>query len=112
MYHKFLIGEVDHFDAAQYPELQKSLVNISGKLAREPNGLAADMLLSFVKDHRINSQLVMNHPELAALISTKELPLGIMEDLFDASRKNPSFSQELESHIRSGLDHANTNKKQ
>ena len=107
MYHKFLIGEADRFDAAHFPELQKSLANIAGLMSSEPKGPAADMLLSFVKDHCINSQLVIHHPRLAALISTKELPLGIMEDLFEASRKNSSFRQELELHIRSGLHHSN-----
>lgn len=107
MYHKFQIGEADRFDAAHFPELQTSLLNIAGLLTGEPVGPVADMLLSFVKDHSINSQLVANHPRLATLISTKELPLGIMEDLFEGSRKNLSFRQDLETYVRMGLHHSN-----
>lgn len=106
MYHKFQVGEADRFDAAHFPALQESLSDISGLLAGEPGGAAADMLLSFVKDHSINSQLVASHPRLATLISTKELPLGEMEGLFEASRKNPTFRLELETYIRSELQHS------
>ncbi len=103
MYHKFQIGDTDRFDAAHFPELGKSLAVMAGMLVGEPACPTADMLLSFVKNHCIDSQMVVNHPRLAGRISTKELPLGVMEDLFEASRKNLIFRQELESHIRSGL---------
>ncbi|NTS42759.1 hypothetical protein HRG84_17810 [Flavisolibacter sp. BT320] len=107
MYHKFLIGDTDRFDAANFPELQKSLDATLGLLAGEPDDPKAEMLLSFVKDHCMNSQLVFNYPRLASLISTKEVPLGIMEDLFESSRKNPIFRQALELHIRHRLHHPN-----
>lgn len=103
MYVNFQIGDADHFDVARFPELQKSLVRITALLSGEPDGPVADMLLSFVKDHSINSQLIVDHPRLATLISTKELPLEVMENLFEASRKNFSFRGELETCIRSGL---------
>lgn len=105
MYQKFLIGDTDRFDATRFPELQKSLDTTAGLLAGEPDDPKAEMLLSFVKDHCMNSQLVINHPRLAGLISTKEVPVGVMEDLFEASRKNPTFRQALELHIRHGLHH-------
>ena len=104
MYHKFQIAETDRFDAAHFPELQTSLITLAGILTGEPGGPMADMLLSYVKDHSINSQYVVNHPRLTTLISTRELPIGVMEDLFEASRKNPAFRQDLESYIRSGLE--------
>ena len=107
MYQKFLIGEVDLFDAAQFPELQENVAKTALLLKDESQGAAADMLVSFVKDHCINSQLAVEYPRLATLISTKELPLGAMEDLFEGSRKNPSFRKDLELYIRSGLHPAN-----
>jgi hypothetical protein len=103
MYQKFLIRETDHFDPSHFPQLQVSLEKIVEQLNREPAGPKAEMLLSFVKDHSINSQFVLNHPKLATMISTKELPTGVMEELFESSRNNPSFKQDLEAYIRSGL---------
>jgi hypothetical protein len=59
------------------------------------------MLLSSVKDNCINSKQVVDHPTLATLISTKALPLGTLEDLFESSRSNSSFREDLEAHNRS-----------
>jgi hypothetical protein len=101
VYQKFLIRETDRFDPANFPQLETSLEQIVVQLNREQAGPKADMLLSFVKDHAINSQQVIDHPKVASLISTKSLPLGTIEDLFEASRNNPLFKKALELHIRS-----------
>lgn len=103
MYQKFLIRETDHFNPAQFPQLQASLEKIVEQLNREPAAPKAEMLLSFVKDHSISSQYVQDHPSVASLISTKALPLGVLEDLFEASRNNPTFKRQLEEHIRHGM---------
>lgn len=103
MYPKFQIGEADRFDPERFPQLETSLQKIVALLNREPAGPKADMLLSFVKTHSISSQSVVDHPALATLISTKGLPLGVMEDLFESSRNNPSFKSDLEAHIRASL---------
>jgi hypothetical protein len=101
MYQKFLIRETDRFDPSNFPQLETCLEKIVVQLNREPAGPKAEMLLSFVKNHSINSQQVVDHPAVAALISTKSVPLGMMEDLFESSRSNPSFQKDVESHIRS-----------
>jgi hypothetical protein len=101
LYQKFLIKETDHFDASNFPQLEACLEKIVVQLNREPAGPKAEMLLSFVKNHSINSQQVVDHPAVATLISTKSLPLGVMEDLFESSRSNPSFQKEMETHVRS-----------
>ena len=56
MYQKFLVKETDRFDPAHFPQLETSLEEIVKQLNREPAGPKADMVLSFVKDHSINSQ--------------------------------------------------------
>jgi hypothetical protein len=106
MYHKFLIKETDRFDPVNFPQLETSLEKIVVQLNREPAGPKADMLLSFVKEHSINSQYVADHPAVATLISTKSLPLGVLEELFDSSKSNPSFKKDLEAHVRSYLGEA------
>jgi len=100
-YQRFLIKETDRFDPSNFPQLDACLEKIVVQLNREPAGPKAEMLLSFVKNHSINSQQVVDHPAVATLISTKSLPLGVMEDLFESSRSNPSFQKDMESHVRS-----------
>ena len=103
MYNKFLVKEKDRFNPSNFPQLGASLESIVAELKGVPPGPKADMLLSFVKSHSINSQHVVDFPGAATLISTKSLPLGAMEDLFEASRSNPSFQKEMEAYIRSYL---------
>ncbi|GAA4746215.1 hypothetical protein [Flavisolibacter ginsenosidimutans] len=98
-YQKFRVGESNSFDPASFPELQPCLQQIVAQLNRESAGPKTEMLLSFVKDHRIKSQLVADHPALANLISTKSLPLAVLEDLFESSRTNPSFRNDLEKFV-------------
>jgi hypothetical protein len=99
MYHKFLIRETDRFDPMNFPQLEAGLEKIVIQMNREPAGPKAEMLLSFVKDHRINSQNVVDHPALATMISTKSLPLGVIEDLFESSHCNPAFKKDMEAYI-------------
>jgi hypothetical protein len=101
MYQTFQIKETDRFDPANFPQLEACLEKIVVQLNREPTGPKAEMLLSFVKTHSIDSQQVVDNPAVATLISTKSIPLGVMEDLFEASRSNPAFQKDVELHIRS-----------
>jgi hypothetical protein len=99
IYQKFSIAHSDHFIPSEFPQLQASIQQVIEQLTTEPD-IKTEMVLSFVKDHRIDSKLVKDHPKLAGLISTKSLPLQGMEDLFEAASKNPVFKKELEEHIR------------
>ena len=105
-YHRFSITETDHFVPSEYPQVQASIQHIVEQLSAEP-GIKMEMLLSFVKDHCINSLQVKEHPELASLISTKSLPLQSIEALFEAGRNNRVFKKELEEHIRSCFESFN-----
>jgi hypothetical protein len=98
-YQKFFITDTDHFLPSKFPQLEASIQQIVKQLASEP-AIKTEMLLSFVKDHRISSKQVNDYPGLAGLISTQSLPLQIMEALFEAGRKNSVFTTELEEYIR------------
>ena len=98
-YQTFSIKETNHFIPSRYPQLQVDLKDIVAELAAEPES-KSNMLLSFVKNRCIDSELVSQHPQLARLISTGTLPLQLIEVLFDAGKKSPPFKKELEEHIR------------
>ena len=98
-YQKFHVGETDHFDQEKYPQINTDLAAIVLQLGEAAGTPGAAMLLSFVKHHRISSKSVADYPALANMISTKELPLKTLEELFDASKQNPTFRKELEIHV-------------
>jgi hypothetical protein len=104
IYPQFLIKDSDRFVPFNFPQLEASLQQVVAQLGMEYKGPKTEMILSFVKDHSINSQQVKDHPELANLISSQSLPLQIMENLFEASRKNPLFEKELEDYIKAYFD--------
>lgn len=108
-FQKFAVQPTDRFQAINFPTLDNSLQQVAAQLAREPYGPKAEMLLSFVKNHSISSQLVSDHPKLAQMISTKSMPLQVMEDLFESSKTNQSFRKDLEEYIAAYLKAAHIN---
>jgi hypothetical protein len=103
-YKKFLVKETDHFDASAFPQLDESLQQTLVQLAAEPSGPTTAMIVSFVKDGSVNSQLAKDHPQLANLIRSNNLSLTVMAQLFDSSKQNSAFQQDLESHITTYLN--------
>ena len=100
MFRKFLIRDEDQFVDSRFPELEESLTRIVEQLTSYSSEAKTEMILSFVKHHSISSQLVNDHPELATLISSKSLPLQVLEELFESSKQNSLFRKQLEDHIR------------
>jgi hypothetical protein len=109
IYQKYSISATAHFVPFEFPELEVSIQQVIRQLADEPV-IKVEMVLSFVKDHCINSTQVNSYPELAGLISNQSLPLVLMEALFEAARNNPVFVKELEDYIRSRFTSTDPNK--
>ena len=103
----FHVTESDHFEETKYPQINKDLKAIGLRLGDAAGTPGTAMLLSFVRYHSINSTSVTAYPALASMISTKELPLGALGELFEASKKNPTFQKELETHIETCLNSNN-----
>src|ERR1044072_5024285 len=100
IYQKYSISATAHFIPFEFPELEASIQQVIKQLADEPV-IKVEMVLSFVKDHCINSTQANSYPELASLISNQSLPLLLLEALFEAARNNHAFVKELEDYIRS-----------
>lgn len=98
-YQKFQVNATEHFEKMKYPQIMNDLKAIGLRLGDAAKTPGAAMLLSFVKYHSISSKSVAAYPALASMISTKELPLGSLEELFNASKQNATFQNELEAYI-------------
>ena len=105
-YQKFLVKDSDHFEASQFPRLESSLQQVIAALVLEPFASKAEMLICFVRDHAILTQWTKDQPKLTALIVSKTLPLGDLEDLFESSRNNAPFRNGLETYIRNCFENA------
>lgn len=105
-YQKFLISSTDHFDPASYPFLQERIAFAKKELTTVPSMYRTEMLVSFLKDHCINSKWVADNPRGAELISSKALPLADIEELFEESKNCFVFKNELECYIKEQFDAA------
>lgn len=99
IYQKFLIKDTDRFDPGSFPQLNDCLRQILEQVPTMPAGPSTDMIVSFARHHAIRSQQVQDYPQLASQISEKELPLNVLEQLFESSRHNPAFQRGLEDYV-------------
>ena len=106
---RVLVKDTDHFAVQNFPVLEASVLQLAEDLKNEPLQEVTDMVLSFVKEHRLNGKLATEHPQLAIQITSGALPLQELENLFEASKNNTHFKHELEEHIMRTLRAASVN---
>lgn len=82
-----------------FPQIEKDLDVLVTSMAKLPSLQNKDMLLSFVRDHSMNSDWVSANPVLAEMISTNTLPVKNLETLFASCRQNLPFRLQLEEYI-------------
>ena len=99
IYKKYLIKETDQFNPDDFPRLTEDLEIIGIAMASVPSAYNKEMLISFLKDHKIQNDWVNANPRLAEMISSKSLPVKNLEELFDSCSHNPTFRKGLEEYI-------------
>ena len=99
LYSKFVVKDTDRFDPARFPQVEEDLDRLIVSMAALPSVLNTEMLISFCKDHCMQSEWVRTNPVLAELISSKSLPITHLEALFAACCTHPRFREELEEYI-------------
>ena len=102
-YSKYLIGATDIFDPAAYPSLTEEITMINNKTQAVPGHFKADIIVSFLKDHSIQTSWVASNPHLARLVASKELFSGTIESLFESCKDNPGFVENLELYLKERL---------
>lgn len=105
-YQRVLVKDTDRFAVQNFPGLNASLQQISEQTKHEPLSQVTDMLLSFVTGHWLDSKLANAFPQLTAQLISHSLPIGQLENLFEAGKNNPSFKKDLETYVRQTLQTA------
>ena len=104
MYTKYLVKDTDQFDPAHFPAITEDMDAIIASMAKLPGSRNSAMLVSFAKDHCLESEWVKANPILAEMISSKSLPVTNLEALFASSGKNSSFRKQLEEYVLSRFE--------
>lgn len=100
-YSKYLVKDTDQFDPYNFPGITDDLDVIVASMTQAPDLRNSAMLVSFVKDHHMESDWVVANPSQAEMISSKSLPVANLEALFASCVKNPAFRTQLEEYIQS-----------
>lgn len=99
-YNKYLVGVADRFDPNNYSSIYEEIRMINEKTDTFPLYFKVEMIISFLKDHSLQSNWIEANPELTQLVTSQTLFTGSIESLFDSCRNNPGFRQDLETYLR------------
>jgi hypothetical protein len=86
------------FQPLDFPEVIKELAAIKDMIRPLHQVENAAIVVSYLKDHMIRTDLTQSHRELVAILTSKNT-CHFLEDLFLASRENASFRLSLENYV-------------
>ena len=102
-YKKYLIGKSDHFNAGDYAFIIEDLAVMIDQIKNVAPYYKAEIIVSFLKNQRLQSEWITANPVLAQLVTSKSVSSSRIESLFDSCENNPAFSQQLEIYLKEEL---------
>jgi len=88
--------KIKEFDSSNYPDLIYDIMYIKNRLEKYNKKYLAEILISFARDHKVNSNLANENPVLVEVIVNKKIPIGSIENLFSIGKNNLKFRNDLE----------------
>lgn len=99
----YSINDTDQFNANNYSTITDEMAFIVKQTAGMLPAYKEDIIISYLKDHAILSIWIVANPLLAKLMTSNVLPSSNIEALFDASRTNYVFRDQLEDFLKNML---------
>jgi hypothetical protein len=109
-YNKYLIRSTDQFDPVNFSSVDDEIQLINKGTVSLPAFFKGDILISFLKDHSLENDWTEANPELTDLVTSGSLFKGNIESLFESSRSNEVFRQDLEIYLRKEFERAPSGK--
>jgi hypothetical protein len=100
MFIKYEVKDTDLFFAERYPNAISELAIAATHLKEVPGMHKADMFISFLKSHSIKTEWLKNNQPVSKLITSGFLQTHHIEALFNGSRHNKKFTEELEAWMK------------
>jgi len=97
---KYNIKDTDRFNPANYPGVVAELNTMNKELVETSIYYKEDIIISYLKDHRIRRDWIHANEKLVEMIISGSFPISNIELLFESSRANKTFTQDLESYIK------------
>jgi hypothetical protein len=98
-FNKYLIKTTDRFDPDYFSSINDEVDVIKSKTEHLSESFKPEIIVSFLKDHSIQNSWTIANPDLTALVTSGSLFTGNIESLFESSRTNPGYRQDLEKYL-------------
>lgn len=102
------IKDEDRFTEARYPEVAKEVADLHLALAGAEEVLKVEMVISFVRHHRLKTEWLTQNREVARMLTSGSPRISNIESLFNASRNNVRFTDDLEGYLKLKFSKQNT----
>lgn len=99
-YQKYLVKENDQFDPAVFSFVENDVITIREQTHHVIPSFKAEILLSYLKTHKLDEEWVKVNPELAKLIKSGSLATQNIESLFDSCQNKKSFRDQMEAYLK------------
>jgi hypothetical protein len=98
-YKKYLVKRNDIFLPVHFPLATEELNVLIDGVEHVTAPFRSEIIVSFLKDHRINKEWETANPELVRLITSGLFKSGNLENLFDSCRDNPVFEGQFVAYV-------------
>ena len=95
----YKVADSDTFRQELYPTVIAEILHLSQALSGLRSAHKSAMIISFLKDHRINSKWLEGNKELIHALTSGAIPSSHLESLFNACKHNKMFLSDLEEYI-------------
>jgi hypothetical protein len=101
MNNKHNILSTDGFKKDLYPQVVREINDICAGIARVPGEYKSEVLISFLKDHCIKIEWLVDNAKFIKVITSRSLKSSHTESLFESCRSNKIFLKGFEAYIES-----------
>jgi hypothetical protein len=99
-YSSFTATDPQHFKAAEYPRVVAEIELLRQAAVNMPEAYKADIFISYLKDHCINSAWISDNPVVTRQALSGDLSTTHIERLFNSCRQNAGFLREFEDYFK------------
>ena len=103
MQHRYMISVDDQFQQNAFPDVVSEVEDIHRNTFRMSSTFKSDIVISFLKDHRLETHWVDKNPKLVKFMTSRSLATAHIESLFDSCRGNIPFLVGFEAFIKRQL---------
>lgn len=100
MYINYIIKDSDTFDQRHYYDVELELTSLNKSIAHIESNVKSEIVISFLKDHCIHTDLLTGNKKLAETITSGFLKLHHTESLFQSCQGNKMFLKDFEAYVR------------